>query len=90
MPSEPPAYARFQLQALMPVWPGFRRLRITEEERESIRGCVLSAQDFFEVFSDGGEEIETEEVAPGVERFRIRMDLREQRPEQDDEEDDRP
>jgi hypothetical protein len=76
-------------RALMPLWPGFQRLRISEEQREAIRGCRLSAQDFFDVFEGEGEEVETAEAASGIEKFRIRIDLTDQRLEQDPDEDDR-
>jgi hypothetical protein len=77
-------------QALMPLWRGFQRLRITGEQRDIIRGCVRSAQDFFEVFGGGGDAVDTEEIGPGIERFPIRVDLTEEESEPDQREDGRP
>ncbi|CAG0927887.1 hypothetical protein TFLX_00674 [Thermoflexales bacterium] len=64
-----------QAEALIPSWPGFQRLHLSDEQREKIRACVQSAQDFFDVFATQGDTVEIQEVAPGIEEFSVTIDL---------------
>ncbi len=77
-----------QAQTLIPSWPGFQRLHLSDEQREKIRACMQSAQDFFDVFASEGDAVEIQEVAPGIEQLSITIDLTKDKSEQASEEPD--
>jgi hypothetical protein len=64
-----PRYTRVWKTAkdLLPAWPGFCRLEVTDEQRRLIDACLQDAETWFRALAEYSKgNISEREVAPGI------------------------
>jgi len=73
-----PRYARVWRAAkdLLPAWPGFRRLEVTNEQRKLLDVCLQNAEAWFEALAEYSRgNVSAREIAPGIFEWSATIDL---------------
>lgn len=75
----PPEYDHLWEEAreVIPDWPGFKRLYLSEKQRQAVDQCEQQALEFFEAMTSGAESVAIEEK-DGLLRFSATFDLEKQ------------
>ncbi len=68
-----------EAKSLIPEWPGFRRMELSEAERKYIDQCEATSEEFWAAFIGGADEVEVIDHEDGTVQWSATFNLEEEK-----------